>query len=127
MLHMCILRRLTLKTVYVKHGCYIGLKPNFTVWVLGITFQKLQELELVAEDETDLARKLFVTIFKEDLETRPNYVCCTEADGKELLNQQYLQGTRCKLWCTTEPIFIGLINFPVDPIRSHTSLFPPAS
>ena len=78
---------------YVVHGCYIGLKPNFTVWVPGITSQKLQEMELAAEGETDLART--AAIFKEDLENRPNDVCCTEADGKELLNQQYLQGIRC--------------------------------
>ena len=82
--------------VSVDHGCYIGFKPNFTVWVPSITSQKLQEMELAAEDEADLARKLFIAIFKEDLESRPNDVCCTEADGKELLNQQYLQGIRCK-------------------------------
>ena len=81
--------------VSVEHGCYIGFKPNFTVWV-PISSQKLQEIELAAEDETDLARKLFIIIFKEDLERRPNEICCTEAEGKELLNQQYLQGIRCK-------------------------------
>lgn len=65
---------------------HVGLKPNFTVWVPSITFQKLQEMELVAEDEANLAQKLFDAIFKEDSENRPNDVCCTEADGKELFN-----------------------------------------
>ena len=81
--------------VSVEHGCYIGFKPNFTVWV-PISSQKLQEIELAAEDETDLARKLFIIIFKEGLERRPNEICCTEAEGKELLNKQYLLGIRCK-------------------------------
>ena len=73
--------------VHVEHGWYtLGLKPNFTVWVPSITSQKLQEMKLVVEDEADLAQKLFDAIFKEDSENRQNDVCCTEADGKELLN-----------------------------------------
>ena len=43
-------------------------------------------MELVAEDEANLAQKLFDAIFKEDSENRPNDVCCTEANGKELFN-----------------------------------------
>ena len=43
-------------------------------------------MELVAEDEADLAQKLFDAIFKEDSENRPNDVCYTEADGKEQVN-----------------------------------------
>ena len=49
--------------LYVVHGCYIGLKPNLTVWVPGITSHNLQKTELGAEGETDLARKLFAAIF----------------------------------------------------------------
>ena len=69
--------------VHVEHGWYT---LDFTVWVLSITSQKLQDMKLVVEDEADLAQKLFDVIFKEDSENRQNDVCCTEADGKEQLN-----------------------------------------
>ena len=35
-------------------------------------------------------------IFRKELREKPNDVCCTESEGKELLNQSYLKAIRCK-------------------------------
>lgn len=77
-------------------GCFLGINPNFKIYVKGLSLKKVREVEQTAEDDVDLARKLFLLIFKQDLAERPHRVCCTDADGKELLNQTYLTAIRCK-------------------------------
>ena len=61
----------------------------------GLISQKLRELEMGAEDDVDLARKLFLAIFKKELQN-PNNVYCTKVEGKELLNPTFLTAIRCK-------------------------------
>ena len=88
---------ISIQLCILVHGCYIGLKSDFIVWVL-------KEMELVAEDEADLSRKLFAAIFNEQLENRPNDVCCTEADGKNCLtsniagHSMYVYGVQQNLY-----------------------------
>ena len=79
-------------------GYYLGFpnKPECRVWVEGLLPQQLQEIEVNATDETDLARQLFVKMFSQQLEEKPNDIYCTEVDGKELLNQSWIRGIRCK-------------------------------
>ena len=48
-----------------------------------------------AEDDVDLARKLFLAIFKKELQN-PNNVYCTKVEGKELLNPTFVTAIRCK-------------------------------
>ena len=73
----------------------MGIHPQFKIFVKGLTSQKLRELEMGAEDDVDLARKLFLAIFKEELQN-PNNVYCTKVEGKELLNPTFLTAIRCK-------------------------------
>ena len=58
--------------------------------------QQLPEIEMNATDETDLARQLFVKLFSQELEQKLNDIYCTEVEGKELLNQSWIRGIRCK-------------------------------
>lgn len=66
------------------------------MYVKGLPLKKVREAEQTAEDDADLSRKLFLLIFKQELAEKPHRICCTEADGKELLNQTYLTAICCK-------------------------------
>ena len=46
---------------------------------------------------TDLARKLFTHIFQKQFSENPDNVYCTEVDGKQRLNQEYLKGICCMI------------------------------
>lgn len=63
-------------------------------------------MELVAEDEANLAQKLFDAIFKEDSE-----------------NRQMM----CVVLRQMERNSLTVLNFPVVPVTSHTLLFLPVS
>ena len=63
-------------------GCFLGINPNFKIYVKGLSLRKVREAEQSAEDDADLARKLFLLIFKQELAEKPHGVCCTEADGR---------------------------------------------
>ena len=51
---------------------------------------------MLATDESDLAWQLFVKLFSQELEEKLNDIYCTEDEGKELLNQSWSRGIRCK-------------------------------
>ena len=102
-------------------GCFLGINPNFKIYVKGLSLMKVREVEQTAEDDVDLARKLFILIFKQDLAERPHRVCCTEADGKELLNQTYLTAIRCKYSCGLAGTIRILLCFS-HLYRSHSPL-----
>ena len=66
------------------------------MWVEGLLPRQLQEIEMNSTDETELARQIFIKLFARELEEKPNEIYCTEVDGKELLNQSWIRGIRCK-------------------------------
>ena len=79
-------------------GCYLGYRGDtkYRVFVPGLNPRKVEEIENNSEDDADLARKLFRLVFEKELRKNPESVYCTEVDGKEQLNQEYLKGIRCK-------------------------------
>ena len=77
-------------------GCFLGINPNFQIFIKGLTTQNRTEIEVGAEDDVDLARKLFLAIFKRELSEEPNNVYCTKVDGKKILNPTFLTAIRCK-------------------------------
>jgi len=83
-------------------GSYIGYlntapHDQLMVWAPHLQPSALKVAEAKSKTPTELARALFVEIFKKELRERPDKVNCTETlDGKELLNQQFLWGIRCK-------------------------------
>ena len=80
-------------------GCYLGLSnnPKYRVWVDTRTSQELKEAESKAEDDVDLACQLFTKIFQKELEEMPDSVYCTDVEGKEKLNEAYMNAIHCKL------------------------------
>ncbi len=50
----------------------------------------------MAGDYESMAKKLFQLIFAKELDEKPNMICCTHSEGKELLDQEQLKGIRCK-------------------------------
>ena len=76
-------------------GVYLGYtKHKYRKWV-ELTKEELKDIEGSASDPADLAKRLFVVLFKDDLDTRAESICCTES--RELLDQEILAGIRCKL------------------------------
>ena len=62
-----------------------------------LTKGKLKEIESSnCEDAESLANGLFLNIFQDELTTKPDLVCCTVAEGKELLDQELLKGIQRK-------------------------------
>ena len=48
-----------------------------------------------------LAKQLFTALFKDDLDTRADKVCCTKnTKNRTTLNQGILEGIRCKYYST---------------------------
>ena len=84
-------------------GTYLGYtkKSKYRVWVPNLTEVQLRIIESEASDPETLAMKLFQYIFKSELETKADDVCCTKSDGKRLLNQDYLRGIRCIIECNS--------------------------
>ena len=67
---------------------YLGhLKEKYGVFVPHLTSKQL-------EDVDPMAKKLFQTVFAEQLQY-PDKICCTHSEGKKLLDQELLKGIRC--------------------------------
>ena len=72
-------------------------KSKNSIKCLLMTKAQLEELENNPKVNTHLAlaKSLFQHIFKEELDTRPLEVSCTDThDNKEVLNKTYLKGIR---------------------------------
>jgi len=79
-------------------GGYLGYatREKFRVRVPHISDQQIYAAEKASGNAEQLAMKLFLLVFKGALEEKPSAICCTESKGKELLNQDYLRGIRCR-------------------------------
>jgi len=85
------------------------------VWVPHLQPSALKVAEAKSKTPTELARALFVEIFKKELSERPDKVNCTETlDGKELLNQQFIRGIRCKYFVEVYT-YLHLLNTEWQP------------
>ena len=83
-------------------GCYLGYRGDskyrvFCAWTK--IHGRSKKSKNNSEDDADLVRKLFRLVFEKELRENPESVYCTEVDGKEQLNQEYLKGIRCKYAC----------------------------
>ena len=69
------------------------------IWVTPRKNTECTQLDLIETTSVDyegMAKKLFQLIFAEALDEKPDKVCCTKSDGKELLDQNLL---RCTIHC----------------------------
>ena len=78
-----------LVSVYLGHS-----RLKYRVFVPHVTAKQLQAAEV--GDYWQRAKKIFQLIFARELSERPDQVCCTHSEGKELLDQDLLKGIRCK-------------------------------
>ena len=67
------------------------------IWVPHLEQSAIKLAEAKSKTPTELARALFIEVFKEELAECPDKVNCTKTpDNKKLLNQQYVRGIRRK-------------------------------
>ena len=61
----------------------------------------LKKIEASSKSAEELAKALFLKIFKDDLEHRPNAICTTSnrLDGREQCDPTKLRGIRCMFVC----------------------------
>ena len=82
--------------IYSFAGTYLGYanKEKYRVYAQSITASDVTRAEEGATDYATLGKKLLPVV---DLEERPHDICCTQSEGRELLDQQLLKGIRCEL------------------------------
>ena len=85
--------------IYSFAGTYLGYanKEKYRVYAPNITASDVTRAEEGATDYATLGKKLLQVVFRNDLEERPHDICCTQSEGRELLDQQLLKGIRCEL------------------------------
>ena len=81
-------------------GTYLGYSksPKFREWITDLSVGELKKIEADSKSANDLAKSLFMKLFKEDLEQRPDGICATSSrlDGRQLCNPIKLRAIRCK-------------------------------
>ena len=88
-------------------GVYLGFpnKKRYRVYVSHVSPKALFDTEREARSYLGLAKKLHHLLFKE-VEEDPDHVCCTPSKGRRLLDQDLLNGIRCK-YCTLKIVIIN--------------------
>ena len=78
--------------MFCNAGVYLGYpnRKKYRVFILHVSPEKLALVETETGSYERLAKKLLRLVFKDILETDPNSVCCTQSEGRTLLDQQYL-------------------------------------
>ena len=72
--------------------------PKFREWITDLSVGELKKIQADSKSANDLAKSLFMKLFKEDLEQRPDGICATSSrlDGRQLCNPIKLRAIRCK-------------------------------
>ena len=81
-------------------GAALGDPRHKQVNVSRLSAAKLSEIDSnpKVDSPTALAKLLFCEIFREELDTIPHEISCSESvDGKQTLNKLYMEGIRRKL------------------------------
>ena len=110
-------------------GIYLGNAKHhkYKVYVTSISDLELRKIESSFSDAESLAKQLFMFLFKEELATRPEAVCCTKNGGEwEILDQNILNGIRCKYWFSVlsvwaHPLSICILSINWDTVEPRLS------
>jgi hypothetical protein len=82
-------------------GTYLGYSksPKFREWINDLSPEELKRIEAGSKSAEGLAKSLFLVIFKQDLEQRPEEICATanRLEGRQLCDPTKLRAIRCKL------------------------------
>ena len=75
---------------------------KYREWIPDLSPEALKKIEAGSKSAEDLAKALFMKIFKHDLEHCPNDICATNnrLEGREQCDPIKLCGIRCKFVCT---------------------------
>ena len=102
------IRSLSLCTHYIYYdshtiGTYLGYTKSakYREWIPELNPMALKKIEASSKSAEELAKALFLKIFKDDLEHRPNAICTTSnrLDGREQCDPTKLRGIRCMFVC----------------------------
>ena len=97
--------------MYLIVGVYLGYPKHhkYRVFTTSLSEVELRRIESACGDADSLAKQLFTTLFKEELASRPDSICCTKnREDREVLNQELLNGIRCeyRIQCSTTGVCI---------------------
>ena len=76
--------------------CVPWLSSKYRVFVPHITQEEVAAAEKDAGSYEKLVKNLLKIIFSDVFDRDPQSVCCTQSEGRTLLDQEYLKGIRCK-------------------------------
>lgn len=81
-------------------GTYLGYSktPKYREWIADLTEEELRKIEVGSNCADDLAKALFIRLFKCELEERPNDICATSnrLEGRQLCDPVKMRAIRCK-------------------------------
>ena len=66
-------------------GTFLGYSkhPKFRVWIPGLHEQTVKTVEHTTSNPIELVKKLFLEVFRKELDSRPGEVCCSgTAEGR---------------------------------------------
>ena len=92
------------RMIIVQHiiivGTFLGYSksPKYREWTNDLTVEDLRKIEVGSKSAEDLAKALFIHLFKHDLEERPDDICATSnrLDGRQLCDPIRMRAIRCK-------------------------------
>ena len=80
-------------------GTYLGYSksPKFHEWISDLSARDLKKIEAGSKSAEGLAKSLFMLLFKQDLEQRPDNICATanRLEGRQLCDPVKLRAIRC--------------------------------
>ena len=81
-------------------GTYLGYSktPKYREWINDLTEKELRKVEAGNNGADDLAKALFIRLFKCELERRPSEICATanRLEGRQLCDPMKMRAIRCK-------------------------------
>ena len=80
-------------------GTFLGYSksPKYREWTNDLSAEDLRKLEVGSKSAEELAKALFMHLFKQDLEERPDSICATSnrLDGRQLCDPTKMRAIRC--------------------------------
>ena len=80
-------------------GTYLrySKSPKFREWISDLTAEELKRIEAGSKSAEGLAKSLFMVLFKNDLEQRPQDICATanRLEGRQLCDPVKIRAIRC--------------------------------
>ena len=103
--------------LYVQYkflGTYLGYRksPKYREWTTDLTEEDLKKIEVGSNCADDLAKALFIRLFKCELEEKPNDICATfnRLEVRQLCDPVKMHAIRCK-YIQSSFVFLRVTKF----------------